>query len=121
MMSKRKENIRKDCDEINRWCEAIKKLVDKNANQIVIRNTLIFTELIKEHTHRIKRTTWRGDVYGHRPELRLACTCKVCVPTVINKMSKWDKSWKDYNNLAKRINTNQTTTANIDVSTIPYY
>lgn len=46
-MKRRNENIRRDCDEINRWCDAIMKLVNKNSSQLVIRNAMIFTEIIR--------------------------------------------------------------------------
>ncbi len=115
MRKKRNENIRNTLKEMD--ILLIGMIVFYNINE----KSCPFIYNLRKLTHRIKRATWRGDSDGHRSELRLACTYKVCVPTVINKMSKWDKSWKDYNNLAKRINTNQTTTANVDVSTIPYY
>lgn len=63
-MSRRKENVRKSCDEIKRLTmETWKDIVN-------IRDSIEygrFVELavkiskIKRLTHRIKRTTWRGD------------------------------------------------------------
>lgn len=88
-MSRRKENVRKACSEINQWI----KLYSKGN----IRLDYVFKR-IKKLTHRIKRTTWRGED---------------------NKKSISDKRISVAQ--ANRINTNQTTTANIDVSTIPYY
>lgn len=51
-MSKRKENIRKACDEIDLLLDLLNKRV--TPFHIVYRQ-------IKDLTHRIKRTTWRGD------------------------------------------------------------
>lgn len=85
MNSKRDKNVRKACDEISDFIENHSYITESDRYYI------------KSLTHRIKRTTWRGE----------------------NK-SQWDKDWNNYNN-AKRINTNTTSTANIDVSTIPYY
>lgn len=54
------------------------------------------TDALIKLTNRIKRTTWRGD-YKSKSNICLS------------------------RNLSKRLNTNQTTTAKQDVSTIPYY
>lgn len=89
-MSRRKENIRKDCDEIDRCViHAVEAIKDNNNH-----SAKMWLYNIKKMTHRIKRTTWRGDKENY-PVMHI--------------------------DLSNRINTNQTTTANIDVSTIPYY
>ena len=88
-MTRRNENVRRACDEI----DTIAKLMTMNGTC----NYSALSRYLKKISHRIKRTTWRGE-----------------------SKSQWSKDWAKYNN-AKRINTNQTTTANIDVSTIPYY
>lgn len=90
-MTRRNENVRNACDEIKRIVEnmVIFKLSTEDSIRCLNKIDML--------THRIKRTTWRGE-----------------------SKSQWSKDWDKYNN-AKRINTNQTTTANIDVSTIPYY
>lgn len=133
-MTKRNANVRKACRDINNHISLLCKVYDLDE-----KDPCILT--IKECTHRIKRTTWRGEKDGHRPELRLACTCKTCLPTKPNvifdnekylngEMSANYKPTKpsaknNYGNTlkyaSKLLNTNQTTTANIDVSTIPYY
>ena len=76
-MSRRKENIRKACDEIDEFVDALETQI-KNGN---LQLALFTLSGIKPRTHRIKRTTWRGEKDRHRPELRLACTCKTCLPT----------------------------------------
>ena len=143
-MSRRNENIRKSCDEIDDITETVKLLLlPTNSWQAIG-----ILNLIKKYTHRIKRTTWRGEKatsseercplcggigihitqhllteeQKHKIEVEKAVKHLSSLPTKPSaKKDKWDKDWEKYNNLAKRINTNQTTTANIDVSTIPYY
>lgn len=95
-MSRRNENVRKALKEIDQIAEFIFKIADEVPTKQAVQLRRYWA-MITDLTHRIKRTTWRGE-----------------------SKSKWNKDWDKYNN-AKRINTNQTTTANIDVSTIPYY
>lgn len=69
-MSRRKENIRRACDRLNQLADSLE--YDWHLNT--------YADTIRLETHRIKRTTWRGEKDGHRPELRLSCTCKTCSP-----------------------------------------
>lgn len=62
-MSRRKENVRKSCDEIKRlimetWKEIVNMRDSIEYNRFV--ELAVKTSSIKRLTHRIKRTTWRG-------------------------------------------------------------
>lgn len=132
-MSRRKENVRKICDDISALGMLLKVKTGK-VNYDVVGDILI------NSAHKIKRTTWRSDtqykldnrfcrkhplpipdkpsLHEYAQPLEKFMPSKETKP--IAKKDKWNKDWDKYNN-AKRINTNQTTTANVDVSTIPYY
>jgi hypothetical protein len=86
-MQRRNKNIRKACDDL----KAIAKLLMTKTGKV---NNKVAGEIIYSISHRIKRTTWRGQ----GKELNTI-----------------------YIDLSKHLNTNQTTTAKVDVSTIPYY
>lgn len=92
MRKKRNENIRNTLKEMD--ILLIGMIVFYNINE----KSCPFIYNLRKLTHRIKRATWRGE-----------------------KKSKGIYRFSETNALAKRITTNQTTTANIDVSTIPYY
>lgn len=104
-MTKRKENIRKACDEIKEYAriaQASLNNIDNIRAVGMIANAQICLDRIIPLIHRIKRTTWRGNEGKY----------------IVKKSKSKIRVDKD---IAKRINTNTTTTANIDVSTIPYY
>lgn len=95
-MTKKVNNIVNSCNEIKELLLWHGEML-RNTNidyQTRLENDLYFKEKVFKILHRIKRTTWRGEKENY---------------PVMNV------------DLSKRINTNQTTTANQDVSTIPYY
>lgn len=94
-MTRRNKNIRKSCDDL----QGIAKLLMTSKGKV---NYKLAGEMIYTIAHKIKRTTWRGKENKYIANKNIKCF------------------FVD-NDTYKRINTNQTTTANVDVSTIPYY
>jgi len=124
-MTKRNNNIINSCNEIKNlllWHGEMLRNIDINY-QIRLENDLYFKEKVFKILHSIKRTTWRGE--------KEKCTEQdnniyFSTEDGLKKMASFDSSKNfdasDYPRFKiTPICKNQTTTANIDVSTIPYY
>lgn len=119
-MTRRKENVRKSCDTISSILNIyIDSPLSDRARKIIFK-----------HIKSIKRTTWRGDSFKKIPIGYPSNSSQDFSDGIKYAKRIYDEKYiikkpksKIYvsKDIAKRINTNQTTTANIDVSAIPYY